>query len=88
MKKITYYASNDTMGDTSGENCELFREWAAKQLEAKYPEYKIVVLDENTTGSSSAVYGVEDYEKISEITDFCSRLWDSCPWDASMGFTE
>ena len=29
---IKYYADNDTMGDTSEEDCDAFRSWAAVQL--------------------------------------------------------
>ena len=74
---ITYYASNDSMGDTSERDCELFRAWAAKEIKAEYPEHNVTVSGEQSLVTAET----DDDRNEDEIIDFCSRLWDSCPWD-------
>lgn len=76
-KKIKYYSVNSTMGDTSSEDCEKYREWAKRQIEAEFPGHDVEVLNE----SSTVQIWTNDYDNESEIADFCHRLWDSCKWD-------
>jgi len=74
---IEYYASNDTMGDTTPENCDKFRKWAQNEIQSAYPDYDVVTLD---TPSLETAY-TDDNDNESEIVEFCSQIWDSCPWD-------
>ena len=79
MFEITYYADNDSMGDTSATDCDKFREWAQNELETEYPAHEITVTDENSLQTACT----DDSENEDKINDFCSRLWDNCPWDWS-----
>lgn len=72
---INYSTDNNSMGDTSDQNCDKFREWAKEELEREYPDYDITVSDEQKN-----LY-TDDIDNEDEIIDFCSRLWDNCPWD-------
>ena len=80
MKKlppsITYYASDLSMGDTSRENCQKFREWAKRELEREYPDYRVNVVSEARFEARTT-----DKDKAEEIQHFCARLWDRCTWD-------
>jgi hypothetical protein len=73
---IKYYADNDTMGDTSEEDCDAFRIWAATQLRTEYPDHIIQVIN----GPSLEQFQTDDEENREAIADFCARLWDRCPW--------
>ena len=82
MTTITYRASTDTMGDTSPVHAEKFREWAFAQLEARFPDEDIEVLDDAGNQCSTAYsYDPETADLHDEIVDFCANLWDRCPWD-------
>ena len=75
--EIIYYADNGSMGDTSDNQCDLYREWAEKELKAEYPNYDITV----TTDDNMATAWTDDEENRDEIIEFCSNLWSDCPWD-------
>lgn len=77
MKKIIYYAADSSMGNTNEHDCSEYRSWATRQLVAEYPDYDIEVKDEE----SLVVAWTNDEENRGGIIEFCSRLWDSCPWD-------
>jgi hypothetical protein len=74
---ITFYAPDETMGDTPPLACEQFRGWALRQLHAAFPGYHVRVLAE--PGLRQAL--TNDAQREGEIADFCARLWDRCPWD-------
>ena len=74
---ITYYAADENMGDTSAKACDQFRAWAFDQLTEEYPEHIINVCTELSLVTAKT----DDFDREEEIQDFCSRLWDSCPWD-------
>jgi len=75
--KITYFASIENMGDNVTEaDAYGYREWALAELSAKYPEAEIEVSDEQNLIQASC----DDDSREDEIGDFCSRLWDRCPW--------
>jgi len=78
--EITYYANIDSMGDTSEAQAEKFREWARAEIARAYPDADVNVTDEQSLQTAS-VYCGDDYEQEEEALDFCSRLWDRCPWD-------
>ena len=77
MARITYFADDSSMGDTSGEDCNAFRSWAENELRQTYPGHTIEVSDKP---SLSQVH-TDDEENRDEIEDFCSRLWDRCDWN-------
>ena len=77
MSKITYYAANDTMGDTSDRDCNAYRAWALEELRNEYPEHDVSVESE----PSLQQVRTDDDERSEEIAEFCSRLWDRCPWN-------
>lgn len=77
METITYYADNGSMGDTSDADCDKFREWAESELRREFPEYDIKVSEEQSTQTVLT----SDYENECWIIEFCSSLWDRCPWD-------
>lgn len=79
QKVITYFADNNSMGDTSAEDCNAYRAWAKAQLAAEYPTYNVAVSDKP---SLNTVTTDDDYRR-DEIEQFCSNLWDRCPWDWS-----
>ena len=76
MKSIIYYAPDDTIGDTSAEDCSKFRAWAAIELANEYPNHDVTVSAEKST---QTVY-TNDIENESEIVNFASRLWDVADW--------
>jgi len=78
MKSITYYASNDSMGDTSNENCNNFRQYAKEALENEYPYFEITVSDEQSL-TTCITEGIDDDCLENEINEFCHGLWDGCP---------
>lgn len=73
---ITYFADDASMGDTSADDCEKFREWAERELMATYPDYDITV--SNKPSLNEAV--TDDDVNEDEIVEFCHQLWDRCPW--------
>ncbi len=75
--EIIYYADNGSMGDTSATDCDKFREWAQTELEAKFPNHDITVTDEQTLQTAYT----DDIDNEEDIKEFCSSLWDNCPWD-------
>lgn len=77
MNTITYHAATSTMGDTTEFQATNFREWAKEQLTAKFPAYDIDVSSEESLVTAYT----DDEDARDEIIDYCSRLWDSCPWD-------
>ena len=40
---INYFASNDSMGDTSDKDCDYFRDWSESQLKSEYPNHEIPI---------------------------------------------
>ena len=85
--KITYYANNDTMGDTAPEDCDRFRAWAEDELRTEYPNDEIIVTSEQHMGAveinptDEAEAEADDYfDRERGIEDFCSRLWDRMEW--------
>lgn len=77
MTTITYYADNGSMGDTSDQHCDKYREWAEQELKREYPTHVIEVTQEQATVTAYT----DDLDNEKEIIDFCSRLWDNCSWD-------
>ena len=77
MSTITYYAANDTMGDTSDTDCDAYREWAEAEIRAEFPDHSVEV----STDQSLKNAWTDDFDREDEILDFCHRLWDRCPWD-------
>jgi len=77
MNTIIYYAASGSMGDISNQDCNNYRDWAMSQLDREYPDYQITVSSEL---SLEIVY-TDDEKNRDQIIDFCSRLWDNCPWD-------
>ena len=75
--KIIFHAEDCSMGDTSPENCDKFRQWALKEIKAEFPEYEVEVSAEP---SLFQVY-MDDNQDAGEVARFCGRLWDRCPWD-------
>ncbi|MGL5397957.1 MAG: hypothetical protein ACRDBQ_22205 [Shewanella sp.] len=74
--KITYFAATENMGDASECDGQNFRSWAFAQIESRYPDADIEVLDEQ-----SLVTGRVDEEEIEcEVLEFLDGLWDRCPW--------
>ena len=74
---IEYLACNQDMGDLTDKECDLYRAWALRQIESRYPTHIVSVTDR--TGIVSTI--TDDEENREDIVDFCSRLWDACPWD-------
>lgn len=75
--KIIYYASDDTMGDTSPDNCEHFRKWAENEIYSKFPNHDVYVSGDPSLQTAYT----DDIENEDAIFDFCGRLWDACTWD-------
>ena len=75
--KIEYYASSANMGDTPEHECERFRIWAEEELQKEFPEYDVDVINEDRLSNC----WTDDIDREEEIENFCSYLWDSCPWD-------
>lgn len=79
MPKITYYASDDTMGDNSPEDCNAFRNWALQQLVAEYPDFDVEVSPSNSLRQVAVTDATPEMEDSIEF--YASHLWDRCPWD-------
>lgn len=77
--EITYYAENGSMGDTDEANCDAFRAWAKKALEAEYPGAYVDVSG-NMSSVECFVKGADSRDQEEEIAEFCSNLWNNCPW--------
>lgn len=75
--QITYYAADVNMGDTPAKECDQFRVWAKQQLESEFPGHDITVSEDNSLNTCNT----DDIDNEEQIADFCSRLWDRCPWD-------
>ena len=81
---IIYYASNDTMGETSADDCDRFREWAREQITEEYPDAEVEV----SSRESSAMREVDilwgdddpDFAIEEQIIDFCHNLWGKMEW--------
>jgi len=52
MNKIEYYAANSTMGDTSDEDCEKYRQWATEQIKNEYPGHNVNVINQESLVNS------------------------------------
>jgi len=77
--KIIYYAPTSTMGETSETDAEKYREWATKELQTKFPDFEIVVSDQENTNSFWT--NVENTQMNDRIGMVLGNLWDYCPWD-------
>lgn len=77
MKSITYFASDENMGDTSPEDCALYRDWARSELRKEYPDHRIEVSDDPSLQQVTT----DDEDNQEEIEEFCYRLWERCTWD-------
>ena len=71
---IRYYAEDPSLGDTSAEDCEKYRDWAHNILQAEFPEHEVIVLNEPSVRNAET----DDFENEEYILDFCSRLWENC----------
>ena len=78
--KIQYYAASSTMGDISEADCNTYRAWAKRQIEAEYKDAHVEVLNEENLNVSA---WTDEDDKQGEVDEFCRRLWDRCPWDWS-----
>ena len=76
--QIMYFACDATMGDLPPDACMAYRHWARETLQHVYPHHQITVVDD--VPSLDACW-TNDEAALEEIQDFCSRLWDMCPWD-------
>ena len=76
---ITVACPDDTMGDTSPANCELFREWFTEQLQAKCPDASITV--QERPGRSIIETVGDDDNDLEWLDEFQGECWDSCPFD-------
>ena len=77
MTNITYYAANDTMGDTTDADCTAYRVWAKSEIQAGFPGHAVEV----SSVQSLETAWTDDSCSAGEILDFCRRPWDRCPWD-------
>lgn len=73
---ITYFAATENMGNASEHDGAQYRAWAAAQIEIRYPDADVDVVDEQ----SLVIGRVDDYEMEYEVLEFLGGLWDSCPW--------
>lgn len=74
---ITYFANDNDMGETHPDDCDKYRAWAKEALQDKFPNHTIEVSADLSTRTS----WTDDSDNEDEISDFCHRLWDLCPWD-------
>lgn len=85
ITKIVYAASNDSMGGTSLEHCDLYREWAKAQIEKEYTDADVTVSPSDTEYNCSiAISDEQEYPNEQEMADaraFMAELWGRCPWD-------
>ena len=78
-KIITYYAPNDSMGDTSNADCERFRAWARNEIENRFEGYYVRVVDSQSP-TQCKVVGSSGLIEDDEIREYVQGLWESCPW--------
>ncbi|HOO50638.1 MAG TPA: hypothetical protein PLK94_05035 [Alphaproteobacteria bacterium] len=80
--RIIYYAHDYNMGDTPPADCDRFRDWAQRELEHRYPDAEIEVLNEQCLDQCVIFEGYDeiDFTAAADIEDFCSRLWDYMKW--------
>ena len=76
--KVQYYAASSTMGDISDSDYEAYCKWAKVQIEEKYKNAQVEVLNEDNLNISA---WTADYSQQEEVNKFCNYLWDRCPWD-------
>lgn len=88
--KITYYASNDSMGESSPDYCNKFRAFAEQQLFDRYGDkFDVEVLEKQTMNETDVdFYDAEQYDGSveREIQESAGYLWDAfgkLPWDES-----
>ena len=75
--QIIYFADDSRLGDLNETECKHFRKWVWEELEKRFPNHDISVVDEQAW----EICYTDDTENEDEIIDFCKRLWDNCPWD-------
>lgn len=88
IKKIIYFASNlaidtTTIGDTSPDSCQFYRDWAKSKIELQYPGVEVEIVDSGK--ELKAVVESDDKKAdqaaIVEIADYCSHVFNSSPWN-------
>ena len=73
--EIIFYASDDSMGNSTPEQCEGFREWAQRELENRFPDHNIDVSSERQPWTVFT----DDMDDEQMINEYCSNLWDRYP---------
>ena len=76
MREIIFYAPGETLGESTPEECENFRNFAKRQLVEQFPGYKITI---STNGSVFSNSWCSDLDTLDEVIEFCSELWTK--WD-------
>ena len=81
ITKITIPCTDDTMGDSSPEDCNAYRAWFAQQLETEYPDASITVTNRSGRIEIEADDGSDVSDLIADLNEFQNRCWDRCSWD-------
>lgn len=81
ITKITVPCTDDTMGDTTSEDCNAYRVWFAEQLEAEYPGADVTVTDKHGRIEVETDDDSDDRSIVEELHEFSNRCWDRCTWD-------
>lgn len=87
--RITHYAATACMGETTTQEAENYRQWAAQQLQAKAADVfgvapaavRVSVVDAETAGRTTQVehqHGYEGEQLADELQVFAAELWDRC----------
>lgn len=76
VTSIEYRAATCNMGESTEQDGENFRAWAAEMIANEYPDAEVEVLDEDR----QTVVTADDYDDENEALEFCASLWDLCPW--------
>ena len=76
VTKITYCAATCNMGESTEQDGENYREWAAEMIANEYPDAYVDVLNTDR----HTVVTADDYDDEIEALEFCDSLWSACPW--------
>ena len=81
ITKISFPCPDDTMGDTSADDCNAYRKWFLAELQTEYPVAEIAVVPFDGKIQIKLDDDADDADAIGELREFGQVCWDSCRWD-------
>jgi hypothetical protein len=80
ITKINAYCPDDTMGETTAEDCAWFREHLREKLSAEYPEADVTVSSQQGKLYVETDEDGDDADATDGVSEFIGFCWDHCEW--------